>query len=135
MSLSVRSHDFFGLGPTHAAFRYVFLVDRARKDHDAHSGGGDEAMGRQIVASILGDHAYVFSVTLPGSIEHVAPIEIGDTLIQPDVSGDFYHGHTVTWRIPLSTLAEAKSLAFEVDFSAYGFFADAHSQPGGNPAF
>ena len=51
------------------------------------------------------------------------------------VSGDFYHGHTITWAMPLATLFSAKDLTFEVDYAAWGAFTDAHSQPTGSADF
>jgi hypothetical protein len=126
MSLTVTGHDFFGLGPAHVAFRSTFRVDQAKKSAPETADGS--AMGRQIAQSILGDHTYSFSVTVPGSVEHMAPVVIGNDTIQPTVTGDFYHGHTVTWRMPLYDLIDARALNFEVDFSAYGLFSDARTQ-------
>ncbi len=130
MSLTVTGHDFFGLGPAHVAFRSVFLVDRAKKAAPGAAAG--TAMGRQIAQSILGDHYYTFSVTVPGSIERIAPVAVGPDIVQPNVTGDFYHGHTVTWRLPLYALADARALNFEVDFTAYGLFRDARTQATAN---
>jgi hypothetical protein len=126
MSLTVTGHDFFGLGPAHVAFRDTFHVDQAKKE--SAQTGEDSGMGRQIAQSILGDHSYVFSVTVPGSIEHIAPVVIGSDIVQPTVTGDFYHGHTVTWHMPLADLIDAKALRFEVDFVAYGLFGDAQTK-------
>ncbi|MGD0191111.1 MAG: hypothetical protein ABSD74_10245 [Rhizomicrobium sp.] len=123
MSLTVRGHSLLGLGPSEMTFRRSFAVDRARAQHeneDRDTGG----MGRAVAQSILGDHTYVFSVTLPGSIERIAPIVIGGQTIQPEVTGDFYNGHTITWRMPLYLMAMAHALTFEVDFSAYGWFSN-----------
>jgi hypothetical protein len=125
MSLTVRSRDLFGLGPTHAAFRCRALVDKAKS---AQSSAGPNGLGEQIARSILGDHTYVFSVTVPGSLEHIAPVTVGNQIYQPDVTGDFYHGHTVTWRLPLYAIVDAKALDFEVDFAAMGLFSDARTQ-------
>jgi len=123
MSLTVRGSSLFGLGPSEMTFRRSFAVDRARAEHEDQD--QSSGMGRQIAQSVLGDHTYAFSVTLPGSIERIAPVVIGHTTIRPDVTGDFYHGHTITWRMPLYMMAMAHALTFEVDFSAYGWFADA----------
>ncbi|MGB8364239.1 MAG: hypothetical protein ACLQUZ_02055 [Rhizomicrobium sp.] len=126
MSLTVTGHDFFGLGPAHVMFRSIFHVDQAKKTQPAPIGGS--ALGRQIAQSIVGDHYYTFSVTVPGSIEHIAPVAVGPDIIQPTVTGDFYHGHTVIWRLPLYALVLARTLSFEVDFTAYGLFSDAKTQ-------
>jgi hypothetical protein len=134
MSIVTHGRGFFGLGSTHATFRYTFAVDRARRAHGGDS-GGDEQTGKQILASVLGNHSYSFTVTLPGSIEHIAPVWIGNTEIKPTVSGDFYHGHTITWTMPIATLFSAKDLTFEVDYSAWGSFTDSHSQPTGSADF
>ena len=134
MSIVTHGRGFFGLGSTQATFRYAFAVDRARRAHGGDS-SGDEQMGKQMLASVLGNHSYSFTVILPGSIEHIAPVWIGNTEIKPSVSGDFYHGHTITWTMPLATLFSAKDLTFEVDYSAWGSFTDAHSQPTGSADF
>lgn len=129
MSVTVRGHSLMGLGPANLTFRRAFLVDRARRQH-ARDENDIGSMGRSIAQSILGDHVYVFSVTLPGSIDRIAPIVVAGQTIQPQVTGDFYHGHTVTWRMPLYMLVAAHALVFEVDFSAYGFFANAQTRRG-----
>jgi hypothetical protein len=121
MSLTVTGRDLFGLGPTHVAFRSISLVDKAR---NARSGDSNE-MSEQIAQSILGDHTYSFSVTVPGSIERIAPLTLGNQTYIPQVTGDFYHGHTVTWRVPLYALVSTRAVNVEVDFVAYGLFADA----------
>jgi len=128
MSLTLRGSSFLGLGPSEMTFRRSFAVDRARAEHeDLDQSSG---MGRQIAQSLLGDHTYVFSVTLPGSIERIAPVVIGGVTIRPEVTGDFYHGHTITWRMPLYMMAVAHALSFEVDFSAYGWFSNASTRRG-----
>jgi hypothetical protein len=122
MSVTVRGHSLLGLGPTELTFRRSFAVDRARHEHE--DADRDSGMGREVVQGILGDHTYVFSVTLPGSIDRIAPIVIAGQTIRPEVTGDFYNGHTVTWRMPLYLMTMAHALTFEVDFSAYGWFSD-----------
>lgn len=123
MSLTITSRDLFGLGPTHAAFRCRAFVDKARNSQSSQSG-----LGEEIAKSILGDHTYAFSVTVPGSIEHIAPVSVGGQIYQPEVTGDFYHGHTIVWRVPLYAIMDAKALDFEVDFVAMGLFSDAKTQ-------
>ena len=122
MGVTITHRDWFGLGATHAAFRCNFRVDEAKKSNPGST------MGRQLAQSILGDHFYSFSVTVPGSIERIAPLKIGDDTIQPSVTGDFYHGHTVTWRLPLADLMDAGALAFEVDYVAFGSFRDSRTR-------
>jgi len=128
MSLRVLGHSFFGLGPTHVRFRRTFLVGNARKANADRMGEGDAA-GAQILAGMFGDHTYTFSVTVPGSILRIAPLKLGGKVIAPKVAGDFYHGHTITWIMPLYRMLSEKLLTFEVDFSAYGSFVDVHSTP------
>ena len=128
ISLTVRDRSLLGLGPSEVTFRRSFAVDRARAEHEDQD--QPSGMGRQIAQSLLGDHTYVFSVTLPGSIERIAPIVVGGMTIRPELSGDFYHGHTITWRMPLYLMTMAHALVFEVDFSAYGWFADAATRRG-----
>jgi hypothetical protein len=120
MSVAVKSRDLFGLGPSHVAFRCVFLVDKEKNEQTASANG----IGEEIAQAVLGNHHYSFSVTVPGDVEHVSPISIGNQLYQPQVTGDFYHGHTVTWRLPLYALVDTKALTFEVDFAALGMFKD-----------
>jgi hypothetical protein len=134
MSIVTHGRGFFGFGSTHATFRYTFSVDRARRAHGSDS-TTDDQMGKQVLAGILGNHSYSFTVTLPGSIEHIAPVWIGNTEIKPSVSGDFYHGHTIVWTMPIATLFSAKDLTFEVDYYAYGSFTDSHSQSTGSADF
>jgi hypothetical protein len=127
VSLHVIDHGWFGITPSHVRFKRVFQVGNAR----AKQGGPDskdEETAKQMMASIFGDHEYTFSVTLPGSIDRIAPLKIGGTEVKPDVTGDFWNGHVVTWRMPLSTLLMAKQLVFEVDFNAIGSFSDAQTQ-------
>ena len=129
MSLTVLSHSFFGLGPAHVRFRRTLLVDNARRANADRMGDGED-MGKQVLASMFGGHTYSFSVTVPGSILRIAVVKLNDgTLVAPTVTGDFYHGHTVTWTMPLDRMLGRKMLSFEVDFSAYGSFADVHSTP------
>lgn len=131
LSLTNHGASFFGLGPAHVTFRRTFLVDRARRENSRRTDEGDR-MGTALAQSIFGDHTYVFSVTVPGSIERIAPVRIGGREIRPTVTGDFYNGHTITWRMPLYTMLQAKLLTFEVDFSAYGWFPDSQSVPEGS---
>jgi hypothetical protein len=128
-SLNLTNHgaSWFGLGPAHVTFRRTFLVDRARRENVPKS-AEEEKFGGELAQTMFGDHSYVFSVSLPGSIVRAAPVRIGRTTIAPQVSGSG-GVHTVTWRMPLYTLLQAKLVTFEVDFSAYGSFADAQSLP------
>lgn len=130
VSLQVLQHTLFGLGPTHVRFRRTFLIGNARR-HNQSRVGGDRAFGARVMASVFGDHTYVFAVTLPGAILHIAPVKLGDALVVPAVTGDFYHGHTVTWTMPLYLALGQKRLTFEVDFSAWGSFANSESLPAG----
>ena len=128
LSLSNHGRSWFGLGPSHVSFRRTFLVDRARREN-TRGRGEDDRFGKDLAQTMFGDHTYVFSVTLPGSIERVVTVKIGRMLIKPQVTGNVLSGHTVTWRMPLYTMLQAKLLTFEVDFSAYGWFPDSQSLP------
>lgn len=125
IGLHVLDRGFFGLTPSHVRFRRTFHVGNARAQR---SGGDDEKMGKEVLASMFGDHEYSFAVTLPGSVDRVAPVKIDGVEVKPQISGDFYHGHTIVWRMPLATMLAAHDLSFEVDFSALGSFADAKTQ-------
>jgi len=63
-----------------------------------------------------------------GDVERAAPIAIGGETYTPTITGDFWNGHTVTWRLPLAAFVTAPSLNFEVDFSAIGFFSNTKTQ-------
>jgi hypothetical protein len=123
MSLTVEGNDFFGLGPERIKFRRTFLVDRARREHEMRDQQGDQT-GREIAQSLFGGHTYVFSVTLPGSIDSISPVTIGGVTVKPEVTGDFLNGHTIIWRMPLYMMISAHALTYEVEYSAYGFMAN-----------
>ncbi len=124
IGVHITGHDLFGLGATHAIFRRSFHIGDAEK-RAGH--GQDDATARNVIASIFGNHFYQFSVTLPGSIDWIAPMRIGDAQIKPTVSAD---GHTITWRMPLEELFETQALNYSVGFSTWGALKDAQSQPG-----
>jgi hypothetical protein len=136
ISLQVKDRDFFGLGSKHVRFLRTFLVDHAKKDQarDNPSMGSDasDKEGQELINSMFGDHEYVFAVTLPGSIDYIAPVKVGRLTIQPEVTGDFFNGHTITWRMPLAAMVSVKSLTFEVGFSAVGSLGDAQTSAQGN---
>jgi hypothetical protein len=126
VSLTNHGASWFGLGPSHVTFRRTFLVDRARRENAPKSAEA-ERFGGELLQTMFGDHTYVFSVTVPGSVENPPAVKIGRTIINPQVTS----GNTVTWRMPLYTLLQAKVVSFQVDFSAYGSFRDAQSLPAG----
>jgi hypothetical protein len=128
-SLSLTNHgaSWLGLGPSRATFRRTFLVDRARRE-TAPKAAGENGFGTELAETMFGNHTYVFSVTIPGSVDRASPIRIGRAVFQAQISGGAL-GHTVTWRLPLFTLLKAKLLTFQIDFSAYGWFSDAQSLP------
>jgi hypothetical protein len=129
-SLSLTNHgaSWLGMGPTHVTFRRTFLVDRARRENTPRQ-AADDRFGAELAQTMFGDHVYVFSVTVPGSIDHANTLRIGHTVIQPRIIADGVTAHTVTWRMPLYTMLQAKLLTFQIDFSAYGSFPDAQSLP------
>jgi len=125
MSLNVKGRDFFGLGPSHVAFVAEVMVDKAK--HDNPRAESADSVGEEVAQSILGDHTYTFAVSVPGSVERAAPVTLGNHAYEPTVSGDYF-GHTVTWKIPLYALVDSQALNFEVDFWAWGTFADTKSR-------
>jgi hypothetical protein len=127
LSLTNHGASWLGLGPSHLTFRRTFLVDRARRENAPKSAEA-ERFGGELLQTMFGDHIYVFSITVPGSVDRAAPIRVGHMLIKPQVTGEGF-SNTVTWRMPLYTLLLAKLVTFTVDFSAYGSFPDAQSQP------
>ena len=124
-SLTVLDRGWFGFGPSRVRFRRSFMIGAARASRGGSA--GDDA-GKAAVAAIFSGHTYAFSVTLPGSIERIAPVRVGGVEIKPEVSGDFYNGHTVVWRMPLSLLMTSDRITFETDFSAFGSFANARTR-------
>ena len=128
LSLSNHGASWFGLGPSRLTFRRTFLVDRARKENAHGKDADDERFGTELAQTMFGDHTYVFSVTVPGSVDHANALHIGRTTINPQIAGQGLDT-TVTWRMPLYSMIQAKMLSFEVDFSAYGWFPDAQSVP------
>jgi len=129
VSLTNHGASWFGLGPSHVTFRRTFLVDRARRENAPKSAEA-ERFGGELLQTMFGDHTYIFSVTVPGSVESALPVKIGRTVIRPLI-GKQNLSDTVTWRMPLYTLLQAKVVSFQVDFSAYGSFRDAQSLPAG----
>jgi hypothetical protein len=124
LSLTNRGASWFGLGPSHVTFRRTFLVDRARRENAPKSAEADR-FGGDLLRTMFGDHTYVFSITVPGSVEKASAVKIGRTVIKPHIAS----GNIVSWRMPLYTLLQAKAVSFQVDFSAYGSFPDAQSSP------
>jgi hypothetical protein len=125
ISLHVKGQKLFGLGGTQVNFHRSFNIGNARKHHlgddDDRSG-----LGKDILTSMFGDHSYTFSVWLPGSIDHINPVYIGDREVKPTVTQDG-DGHTITWRMKLTDMFMADQLDFDVDFTAHGNFHDTAS--------
>lgn len=125
LSLHVKGRKLLGLGGTEVNFHRSFHVDHARRHHDQD----DSNLGHDILQSMFGDHTYTFAVWLPGEIEHIAPLRVGDQLVQPAVQTDRY-GHTIVWKMKLTDMFMADRLDFDVDFAAHGDFHDTQSGPG-----
>jgi hypothetical protein len=125
LSMHVTGKKLLGLGGTEVNFHRTFHIDHARREHDED---GDH-IGRDILHSMFGDHTYTFTVWLPGTIDHIAPLKVGDKIVHPTVWGDKY-GHTIIWKMPLIDMFMADRLDFDVDFAAQGNFHDTQSLPG-----
>lgn len=123
VAVHVTGHTLFGLGPTHAIFRRSFRVGDAKKS--VEHGDNDDAAAQGIIQSIFGNHFYTFSVTLPGTIDWIAPLRAGEVEIKPAISGN-----TITWRMPLEDMIEARNLNFSVGFTSWGSIGEAQSKPG-----
>jgi hypothetical protein len=123
VSLKVLSPGFLGITPSHVRFRYVARIGNVRKAQS----GGEEGVAKAVMSGMFGDRQYRFTATLPGSVERIAPVKIGGVEIKPQVSGDFYHGHTIAWHMPLGRMLTADRIVFEADFSAIGAFRDVTS--------
>jgi hypothetical protein len=124
IAIKVHGHDLFGLGETHAIFRRTFLVHNEVEKRQ-HASKDDET-GAAIIASIFGDHTYVFRVHLPGSVDWIAPVYAGGVIVRPEVAEDS-SGHTITWRMPLASMIETHDMHFSVGFSTYGALADSQT--------
>jgi hypothetical protein len=124
VALTVHGRDFFGFGPTHASFRRIVHSADAEKARASSKDKDSE----EALSLLFGNHTYTFSVTLPGSIERIAPVKVAGVTVQPEVTGDFYHGHTITWRMPLHMMFAENNVTFAVDFAAVGSFEDSRSQ-------
>jgi hypothetical protein len=125
ISLHVKGQKLLGLMGTQVNFHRSFNIDRARKHHmddDDQSG-----LGKDILTSMFGDHTYTFSVWLPGTIDHINPVVVGDHEVKPTITQDG-DGHTVTWRMKLTDMFLASELDFDVDFTAHGNFHDSQTQ-------
>ncbi|HTQ15182.1 MAG TPA: hypothetical protein VMH86_15015 [Rhizomicrobium sp.] len=128
VAVKVRGHDLFGLGSTHAVFRRIFFVDNEMKKRQrGDSGQNDEEAGKAILASMFGDHTYVFRVHLPGSIDWIAPVYAGDIEVKPDIRAED-GGYTISWAMPLTDMMETKTMRFSVGFSAWGGINDSETQ-------
>jgi hypothetical protein len=123
VSLIVHGGNFLGLLPKSAIFRRVVRSADVRSEKSPEDKNDSAAL-----AAVFGNHTYSFSVSLPGSINYIAPVKLGGVTIRPEVTGDFFR-HTITWRMPLYMMFAEEKVVFEVDFSAYGAFTDAQSQP------
>ncbi|MDE2463027.1 MAG: hypothetical protein KGO02_04855 [Alphaproteobacteria bacterium] len=131
ISLRVLGHSFFGLGPAHVQLRQTLLLANARRMILAMTGQSSSSVAPGMVGRFQKD-VYVFSVTLPGSVLRANPLKLDRYRIVPTIRGNFWNGHTVTWRVPLVLLLDRSILRFDVEFSAYGHFTDVVSLPLGS---
>jgi len=111
-------------GATKVAFHRSFRIDHDMRDRDDERG-----FARDVVHSIFGDHQYTFALWLPGRIDRIAPVKLGNRAITPVVWGDA-SGHTIIWKMPLSDMLLDGSIDFDVDFAANGQFHDTQTLPG-----
>jgi hypothetical protein len=123
IALHVKGKKLLGLGGTEVNFHRTFRIDEARHHHRDLDDDDDSSLGHDILTSMFGDHTYTFAVWLPGTIEHIAPVQLGDRTIMPQVWGDKY-GHTIVWKMKLVDMFLARRLDFDVDFVAHGNFHD-----------
>lgn len=127
MAVHVTGRGLLGLGATHAVFRRTFRVNDARRRFQDDNDTRDDDAGQAILGDIFSDHFYQFSVTLPGRVEWVAPVKVGDVTVHHVMSNG---GHTVTWRMPLKDMVQAHNMRFSVGFSTSGSLRDAQTRPG-----
>ncbi len=129
VALSVHGRDFFGFGPTHVTFRRTVHSAEVETEK-AHVHDKDVGSGAAL-AVLFGNHTYTFSVTVPGSIEYIAPVKLGGMLVEPEVTGDYFQ-HTVTWRMPMHMMFAEDTVTFTIDFSALGTFVDSRASGKGS---
>ncbi len=122
-SLAVHGSNLFGLAPKSATFRRVVRSADVRSEKSPEDKEDSAAL-----AAVFGNHTYSFSISLPGSIDHIEPVKLNGVTIKPEITGDFFR-HTITWRMPLYMMFAEDKVVFAVDFSAYGTFTDSQSQP------
>ncbi|MGA9795953.1 MAG: hypothetical protein WBQ17_10520 [Rhizomicrobium sp.] len=122
VAVHVTGHSLFGLGATHAIFRRSFRVGDAKKSVEHND--DDDAAAQGVLSSIFGNHFYTFRVTLPGTVDWIAPVYAGDARIKPVIAGS-----TIIWRMPLEDMIEARDLRFSIGFSTWGLLTDAQSKP------
>jgi hypothetical protein len=125
VAIKVHGHDLFGLGTTHAIFRRTFLIDHEMRKRGQHE--GDDEAGKSVIASMFGDHTYVFRVHLPGSIDWIAPVYAGGLEVKPEVRADA-GGYDIVWRMPLTSMIETRAMHFSVGFSSFGALNDSQSR-------
>ena len=131
ISLRVRGHSFFGLGPTRVQLRRTFLLGNARKAVARMTGQSGLSVTKILPGRLKGN-IYVFAVTVPGSVQRASSLRLDGQRIIPAISGNFWNGHTVSWRVPVRLLLRGTILRFDVEFSAFGQFADVESLPLGS---
>jgi hypothetical protein len=124
ISLHVKGQKLLGLAGTEVNFHRSLNVGSARKHH--MDDDDDSGLGKDILTSMFGDHTYTFSVWLPGSIDHINPVVVGDHEVKPTITQDG-DGHTITWRMKLTDMFLADQLDFDVDFTSHGDFHDSQS--------
>lgn len=124
IELVSHGRSFFGFGPTRATFRRTINVDAALEEKEP------DPEGQAMVAGMLGDHVYVFTLSLPGDLGEVKPVRIGGIEVVPDIAGNMWSGHTITWRMPLHMLVTQQAIVFEADFSVFGDLETAATRGG-----
>src|SRR6185312_14669563 len=76
MSLKVLDAGLFGITPKRVRFRHSFAVGDAKAERSGGTSKSDDQMSQQLLAGLFGNHEYSFTLTVPGSIERVAPLRI-----------------------------------------------------------
>jgi hypothetical protein len=125
VAIKVKGRDLFGFGKTHAIFRRAMMVDNEMRDR--HQSDVNDEQAKALLASIFGDHTYVFRVHLPGAIDWIAPVYADGVEVKPQVTSDS-SGSTVIWRMPLLSMIQSKALRMSVGFSTYGPLADSETK-------
>ncbi len=119
MAIEVEESGLLGFGGRTAVFERTIYEDASLPQVEIRIDGSQIDMLERMFA----DHSAVFGVTLPGPIEYVEPVEIGEV----SIPGEQF-GNEVIWEIPMVEIAKGGVLNFRVGFTAPDGLQSAETQ-------